>query len=566
MPTSFVLLVVVLSLWHSKQVSACDCAVRAPLKIYDLQDLVEEAQVVFTGVEISSRVTDRALESTFDVTGVAKGTIGASVVLESVFVDPDDSCGQPDPSNASGRVVFADMRGDRVRYAPGCQPSIGPADFDRIVSEAQQAPPIENGSGRPAAIVTGPFGSHDLAITDADGRPLAVAQLDTTRLAAAHCPGTTTAVLWMNPRFGASKAVLFDLATMTIIDTVPGADGGDGLDRVCIDERSAVTAQTYRSSSGGPRVQSVDFTNTDVFGFEWSLSALVLHPSGNHIGFSTDPANLLLRVFDHRFDVDIETPRASLVGAEVGIAGDWTDDGTRFVALTRTIYGETADEPGGRFIQFFDGANAIALDTVTEPLLLGGRTGLAAVGVEWFDDDTVVIERVKQADPSQPGYDEYDERSFTSVFEFVSLDATVENAVEVESVGGDFVVAGDHLLRIGAPGLQRIEPDGEIELIADTTEFTGWSQYSVARLIDYPADSLPGPRDVPFFQLTPPVDPLPTTDADAHIPATSPRQPGPTKTSNPMRRIVLVSAVLVATGAVIFVRRRRAVSEPGGRP
>ena len=231
----------VVSMFGGSTARACSCASIDPV------DAVAIAEVVFTGTVVSNQGSENEPVWEFAVDGVVKGEVSSVEVVTGE--DWAVGCGTDFGRFNHAIVVYAAANGDRLR-ALGCMPTPSAEAFAAQLAAVSEP----TGSGQPAAVMVGTYGSSDIAVLDADGRTIGRNSLGLAGGAVAHCHGTSLAAVISTDQ--SEPLSIVDLASMAVVEQRPLRVGFVSVtgDRVeCFDGGRLVVA----SAGHGPNEGSV---------------------------------------------------------------------------------------------------------------------------------------------------------------------------------------------------------------------------------------------------------------------------------------------------------------------
>ena len=378
----------VVSTLGSSTARACSCAAVDPV------DAVAMADVVFTGTVVSNEGSDNEPVWSFEVDGVVKGAVSSVEVVAGE--DWAGGCGTDFSRFNESVVVYAARNGDRLQ-AMGCMPS-PTADAFAAQLAAVSKP---TGTGPPAAVMVGTYGSSDVAVLDEAGRTIGRSHLGLAGGAVAHCAGTS--LVAVVPTDQSDSMSIVDLATMTVLEQRPLRSGfvsvtGDGVE--CFDGgRLVVSSAGYGPNEGSIVVaatSSEDGVPSDVRRTLDGVSRAVIHPAGTVMLLPTsvnDPIRVLGAEALEPLDVDVVLP----AGAST-IDGALSPDGSRLAVLA-TLSGQAVQfDTGATHVIVLDVVDGIPISDGVEvlPLIEPGDDIESASGaakwIRWADADTWFIE------------------------------------------------------------------------------------------------------------------------------------------------------------------------------
>ena len=556
----------VVSTLGSSTASACSCAAVDPV------DAVAMAEVVFTGTVVSNEGSENEPVWRFEVDGVVKGTVSSVEVVTGE--DWAGGCGTDFSRFNQSVVVYAARNGDRLR-AMGCMPT-PTADAFAVQLAAVREP---TGTGPPAAIMVGTYGSSDVAVLDGAGRTIGRSHLGLAGGAVAHCAGTSLVAVVSTDQSESMSIV--DLETMTVVEQRPLRSGfvsvtGDGVE--CFDGgRLVVSSAGYGPNEGSIVVaasSSEDGVPSDVRRTLDGVSRAVIHPAGTVILLPTsmdDPLRVL--------DADDLEPRDVAVALPAGastIDGALSPDGSRLAVLA-TLSGRAVQwDTGATHVIVLDVVDGIPISDGVEVLPLNepgddieSASG-AAKWIRWADADTWFIES---------------ETASTKKGQFIGTDGVTLLAPTDIGWGWGLVPLDGGMLRVRNGGLEIVGRDG-VAVDGDPAPPRDYVDRILALdgLVDAPTLDVPtmntdalsirpvdsvdvGTQTAPSESSAPtPAEPEPTLDTNSQTSAAQPDQTGGSTSNGDgggswpwlLGAGLLAGALLI--GSVALFRRRRASS------
>lgn len=431
----------VVSMIGASTVSACSCVAVDPL------DAVAKAEIVFTGTAVSNDGTEYEPVWTFEVDGVIKGEVSPVEVVTGE--DWGIGCGTDFSRFNHSIVVYAAANGDRLQ-AIGCMPTpTADAFADQLAAVSEPA-----GSGPPAAVMVGTYGSSDIAVLDAAGRTIGRHHLGLAGRAVAHCAGTSLAAVISTDR---SKPLsIVDLESMAVVEQRPLRSGYVSVtgDRVeCFDGgRLVVASAGYGPNEGSVVVaasSSRDASPAEVRRTLEGVSRAVIHPAGTVLLLPTtigDP----LRVLDAE-SLELTEIEVRLPDGASTLDGDLSPDGSRLAVLA-TLSGQPVQWGTGAThvivldvvdgIPISDGVEVVPLNDASDDI---ERSNDAAKWIRWVDADTWFIES---------------ETASTKKGQFVRTDGSTLLASTDIGWGWGLVPLDGGVLRVRNGGLEIVGRDG----------------------------------------------------------------------------------------------------------